>query len=154
MPIQFVTGDPTLTQAQALAFDHNAKGRTELGVLHTHLQRQYPAAFATFTRRARAGRITPGQHWIWRESRPLLAFLVVRESSVGATRLRYVQQVALTLARDYRLENITSLAVAPLGRPEEWPEIRKVLETWFGRAKFPVLVYESYEPGVQAAEGV
>ncbi|GAB4511990.1 MAG: hypothetical protein OHK0046_10850 [Anaerolineae bacterium] len=152
MPIQFVSGDPTLTRAQTLAFSHNARGRIELGPLQTALARNYPAAFSSYTRRCRSGHITAGAYWIWRESTPMLAFLVVRESSVGATRLRHVQHIALTLARDYRLENIRSLAIAPLGTAGEETEIRKVLHTWFSRARFPVIVYETYQPGIQAEE--
>ncbi|MFW5692364.1 MAG: hypothetical protein ACOCX3_03340 [Chloroflexota bacterium] len=152
MPIRFVDGDPTLTRAAVLAIDHNAGGRTEMGTLHTTLMRQQPAAFATYSKQTRQGRLQPGDYWLWHESYPALLFLVIRESSVGATRLRYIQSVALKLARDHRLISIASLALAPLGRPEEWPEIKKLLMTWFGPSSLPVIAYERYQPGFQADE--
>lgn len=152
MPIQIVTGDPTLTQAQTLAIGNNRKGKTELGKLEARLADRYPAAFATYRRQARAERIHAGEYWIWRESKPYLAFFVVRDSAVGATRLRYVQNIAIAITRDYRYQGIQSLAIAPLSPPNEWGEIKKVLLRWFERSKLQVVLYDTYLPGDQAEE--
>ncbi len=78
--------------------------------------------------------------------------MVIRDSPVGATRLRYVQNIALTIARDYKLLGITSLAIAPLGTVQELPEIKKILETWFSKSDLQVFVYGEYLTGVQAEE--
>ncbi len=142
MPIQFISGDPLQTTAQVLAFGHNVRGRTELGGIETRLMQIYPPAFAMYGRLCRAGRIKAGELWIWRETKPNLMFMVVRESSVGATRLRYVQSVAIRIAREYPLLGISSLAIAPLGNHYEWDEIRQVLTMWFGKSKLDVTVYE------------
>lgn len=150
MPITYVAGDPLLTGAQVLAFGHNARGRAELGALETELLQRYPAAFAAYGKQCRSGRIKAGQLWLWRESQPVLGFMVVRESSVGATRVRFVEAVALNLARDYAREGIQSIAIAPPGSREEWPNLKPVLEHWLGRAALPCYVYEQYLPGVQA----
>jgi len=152
MPVTYVTGDPLLTRAQALAFGYNASGRTEVGPLETLLLDLYPAAFATFGKQCRSQRIQPGMFWIWRESAPQLAFMVVRETSVGATRLRYVESTVMTLARDYRLHNITSLALARLGDGEEWPALRQVVDYWWKTCPLPLVVYDGYAPGVRAEE--
>src|SRR5688572_5602376 len=118
--ITYVSGDPLLTDAQTLAFGYNARGRPEVTPLHTVLLDKFPPAFASFARQCRAGRVKPGQFWLWTESQPRLLFLAVRESPVGMTRIRYVESVALTLARDYPLYNLTSLALIPPGTPHEW----------------------------------
>jgi hypothetical protein len=152
MPLTTVTGDPTKTRAQTLLFGHNARGKTELGTLETALLQRSPAAFAAYGKQCRAGRIKPGEVWVWRDSRPALGFMVVRESQVGATRLRYVQAALLRLARDYRLDGIKSAALAPLGSAAEWAEIRLLIDSILGRSRLPVVVYESYQPGVQADE--
>lgn len=152
MPLQIVSGDPLLTQAAVLAFGHNAKGRTELDPLSSELMRRYPAAFSMYRRRCRNGRQAPGEMWLWSQTQPGLLFLTVRNSSVGTTRLRHVQQVLLTIARDYRLYNLTTLAIAPIGTALERPEMMPLFETWIATSKLPVVVYEAYEPGVQAAE--
>jgi hypothetical protein len=152
MPLLAVSGDPLLTRAHTLAFGHNARGRTELGPLETLLLNRYPAAFAMYGRRCQSGRIVAGEYWIWRESQPCLAFLVVRNSSVSAARLRHVQMIALALARDYALAGIHSLALAPLAAGSEWPPVQLVLEESFARSALPVILYQSYRPGVQADE--
>jgi len=148
MPISYVSGDPLLTRAQSLAFGHNAKGRTEMGALETLLLNRYPAAFATYGKNCRSGRIKAGALWTWRESRPNLTFLVIRETAVGATRLRFVESAIMTLARDYRQYNLTSLAIAPLANPLEWKAIRPVIDYWLRVCPLPVTVYEGYVPGV------
>jgi hypothetical protein len=96
--------------------------------------------------------LNAGAYWLWRDSIPRLMFMTVRDSAVGATRLRYVQSIAMTLARDYRLEGLKSLAIAPLGNAYEWTEIMQVLEGWLKRTRLEIVIYEAYEPGVAADE--
>lgn len=152
MPITFVTGDPLLTQAQTLLFAHNARGRTELGALETALLHQYPPAFSAYGKACRSERVKAGDYWIWRESAPMLCFCVVRESSVGATRLRYVQGAIHKLARDYRLDSIKSLAIAPIGTRLEWTEIKTVMVGVLKASPLPIFLYEAYVPGQRADE--
>lgn len=142
MSIHFLTGDPLTTSAQVLAFGHNARGRTELGNIETRLMHTYPPAFAMYQRQCRARRIRAGNIWLWRENTPHLMFMVVRDSSVGATRLRYVQAIAMQIAREYPLWGIKSLAIAPLGNRYEWAEIRHVLKTWLDKITLDVVIYD------------
>ncbi len=152
MPLTYVEGDPLLTRMQTLAFGTNAQGRAEVTPLAEELHRRYPAAFATYRKQARSGRVQPGELWVWRESVPRLAFMVVRASAVGATRPRYVDAAALRLVRDHLLEGITSVAIAPLGRDEEQPSIREALDLLLPLAALPVVAYTRYVPGVTAEE--
>lgn len=152
MPLTFLSGDPLLTEAQTLAFSHNAAGRIEHDRLHNTLMRRYPAAFSRYKRDCRKGKIHTGHYWLWREAQPYLMFLPVRETAVGATRLRYVQTAIVNIARDYRLERLESLALTNLGQPHEWDEIKMILTQWLGKSKLPVVVYEDYLPGEKAAE--
>jgi hypothetical protein len=154
MPIRIVSGDPILTRAQTLAFGYNAKGKNEVMPLETDLRSRYPAAFSAYSKLCRSGRISAGTTWTWSESFPQLMFFVVREAAVGTTRLRHVQSIALALVRDYQLEGLTSLAIAPLGRDHEWPELKRLLETWLAPSPLLTVLYTSYQPGVQADEGV
>ncbi|MBA3867928.1 MAG: hypothetical protein H0X30_02110 [Anaerolineae bacterium] len=142
MPITVVTGDPLTTQAQTLAFGFNAKGRVEVGGLETRLYDAYPSAFASFRKQCNSDRIKPGMLWMWREAQFNLLFLVVRESSVGMTRMRYVENVLMTIARDYPLYGLTSIALAPLGNKEEWVLLRPVVDYWLKTVPLPVTVYE------------
>ena len=152
MPLTSVSGDPLLTQQQMLAFGTNAAGRTETTPLASALLTHYPAAFASYDKQCRQGRIQPGMTWFWHETKPALAFMVVRETPVGATRLRYVDAVLMALARDYRLDNIRSLALAPLGADHETAAIDEVIARWLAKSALHVIAYTGYQVGV-AAEG-
>ena len=154
MSVTYVSGDPLLTRAHALAFGANAKGQSETRPLEAAIYQRYPAAFATYRKQCRGERIRTGTLWFWRETLPLLAFCVVRDSSVGATRMRYVESVAMTLARDYKLFALNSLAVAPFGDREEWPNLKPILDHWLTKCNLPIVVYENYQPSVQADEGL
>ncbi len=150
MPVYYVEGDPLLTKAQVLAVGHNARGRTEVDPLHTALQAKYPAAFATYARRCANAKIKTGTLWMWHDSRPQLGFMVVRESNVSATRLRYLEAVALTLARDHALEGIKSVAMVAPGSALEWTALKEVIQRWLAPSSLPVIVYEKYVAGVMA----
>ncbi|MBI5668164.1 MAG: hypothetical protein HZC41_09170 [Chloroflexi bacterium] len=147
MPLTFVSGDPLQTAAQTLAFGHNARARVEVDPLQMRLLDIYPAAFASFRKQCQHGRIRPGAFWTWRESQPHLLFLVIRETAQGATRLRYIESALMTLARDYRLYGIDSLAIAPVGSAAEWPLLKPVLVHWLAACPLPVEVYEGDEGG-------
>lgn len=150
MPITYVTGDPLLTDAPVLAFGHNARGRTELGACETALMQQYPAAFAVYQRRCKQNKQRAGTCWLWTQAQPQLLFLTIRETAVGATRLRFVQAALLALARDYRLYGISGLAIAPLGSAYEQPDILPLVGLALAASALPVTVYTAYQPGSAA----
>ena len=154
MPLTFVSGDPLLTDAHVLAFGYNAAGRTETGTLQMALLNHYPAAFASYGKECRTGAIKTGTLWHWSETRPALGFLVVRETSVGATRLRFVESAVMALARDYKQNNIRSIALAAPGTPEEWSMLKPIITHWLDKSALPVVVYEGYLPGVKAEENL
>jgi hypothetical protein len=154
MPLTFVSGDPVLTSAHVLAFGYNAAGRTETSALEMALLNRCPPAFASFGKGCRAGSIKTGTTWLWRETTPALGFMVVRETPVGAARLRYVEAAIMALARDYKLENIRSLALAAPGCAEEWATVKEMITHWLGKSPLPVVVYEEYMPGVKAEENI
>ena len=150
MPLQFVSGDPLLTQCQSLAIGHNRAGRTETNPLPTALRNAYPVAYATYERRCKQNRQASGDLYLWTQSKPQLLFLTVRDSAVGANRLRYIQSCLMTIVRDYRLYNIKDLALAPIASPQEWTDIKALMETWFSKSELSVIVYVQYQPGVLA----
>lgn len=142
MPITFTQGDPDLAQTAVLAFGYNERGKSEVTPFITQLQHRFPAAFATYKRLCNDDKIRAGEYWIWRESKPALMFMVVRQTSAGATRLRYVEAITMSLARDYRLELISSLTIAALCDPLQWSTVKPALERWFNRSSLPVLACE------------
>lgn len=153
MPVRYVSGDPSLTQAEMLAVGYNARGRTEMDAASIRLMQIHAVGYATYTRLARQGRQKAGSLYLWQDAKPRLLFMTIRDSSVGATRLRYVQSACLTIARDYPLYAITNLAIAPIGNSYEWQEIKEVIDLWLSPCRVPIVVYEQYLEGVQADEG-
>lgn len=150
MPVRYVSGDPFLTRQQTLAFGYNARARVETTPLGMEISRRYPAALATFRKQVQRGRVKAGDLWVWRETVPQLALMIVRDSSVGATRPRYVDAACLRISRDFALEGIRSLAIAPLGRAEEAASVREALDLLLPPCPLPIIVYETYQPGVDA----
>lgn len=149
MPIIYTQGDPFLTRQHTLALGYNCKARTEVTALTQAALRRYPAALASFRKQVRHKPLAAGSVWFWHAeaARPLL-LLLVRESPFGATRSRYVDAVALRIARDYRQEGIRSLAIAPLGQPHELPHIQEALALMLARSALTVVYYTAYLAGV------
>jgi hypothetical protein len=58
----------------------------------------------------------------------------------------------ITIARDYPLYNITSLAIAPLGNQYERSEIENLYRTWFKNITLSVVIYTEYQAGIAANE--
>ncbi len=134
MPLTYLSGDPLLTQQQILAFGSNAAGRTETTPCDCP-----PAALSDGLRQLWQA-VPPGAHQAGHDlalvrNQARAGFMVVRETPVGATRLRHVEAVLMALARDYRVDNIRSLALAPLGADFEAAAIREVIDRWLANPR-------------------
>lgn len=142
MPVEYISGNPLLTDCQTLAIGHNRMGRTENDPLSTALRQKFPVAYASYERRCKQNRQASGNIYLWTQSKPQILFLTVRDSSVGASRLRHVQSCLMTIVRDYRLYNIESLVIAPIVSKQEWADIKALFTTWFSKCDLSVTVYE------------
>ena len=154
MPLISVSGDPLLTACQVLAFGYNARGQSESRAEQIHLYQSYPAMFSLYRRQARKGKIKSGTVWQWNETTPNFALWIIRETPFGATRIRYVQSIVMSFVRDYQLYDIRSLALIRPGTPIEYQELYPILEQWLHPLPIPIVVYETYESGLKAEEGL
>lgn len=152
MTITFVRGDILLSRAPAIGIDVNARGQHEDHPLAVAFADRFPAAFAAFHKQARASNIQAGSWWIWRESTPWLALLVMRQSSAGATPLRHIEAIAQRIAQDWQQESLCGLALARPGDPADWPAFRDILLYWLASCPLNIVVYEEQAPGVRATE--
>lgn len=150
MPVQFVTGDLFLTRAQTIGVGVAATGRLGTSDVGAAFGDRYPVFVGECLRRGRARTLTPGTVWIWREARPWLAALIVRETPQGATRLRYVESALLAIVRQWEDEQLHSLALLRLGDAGEWPQVRLLLEHTLAGFAARIIVYEDHQPGVDA----
>lgn len=150
MSVTFVRGDIFLTQAGAIAIGLNAAGRVEVSPFYKALYDRFPVFTSEHRRKGRAGLWTPGDVWLWRDSRPWLIGLIVRETPQGATRLRYVEAAMLNLYQNWERDGLRDLALMRLAADEEWPAVRKIVQDSLSRIALPVCVYENYDPGIAA----
>jgi hypothetical protein len=143
MGVTFVQGDIFTTQAQAVALGLNSVGRLDVSPLYATLQDRYPVFVSEYRKQARAGLLTPGHLWIWREGQPWLVGMVIRESPQGATRLRYVEAALLNLYKNWESEGLHSLAIMRLADDAEWLAVRSLIKDYLGAINLSVSVYES-----------
>lgn len=141
MGLLIVSGDPLRDPSPVLLVGINAAARSESSPFFARLNDAFPAALAGLRKAAAAGRLQPGMVWLWRDSRPQLGLLIVRETPFGASRPRYVEAAARDFSRLYRMEGIASAAIGPLGSAAEWDEHQRILERWLGPLPIAITVY-------------
>jgi hypothetical protein len=149
-----VQGDIFMTRAQAIAIGIDAAGRLGTSALYTALHDRCPVFVSDCRKHGRAGTLTPGSIWTWREAVPWVIGLVVRETPQGATRLRYVEAAMHNLYRNREKEGLLSLAVLRLGDDMEWASVRGIVEVYLDHLALPALIYEDYLPGIAAETAI
>lgn len=152
MPITTVKGDIRFTKAQAILLGLNTRGQVEVSSLETTLRDQQPVFFSEYRRLAHSGKLTGGNIWIFRDTTPWLLAAIVRDSPSAATKLRYVEAVVMSLRRDWQREMLKSLAIAPMGTPEEWYSIRAVLHEHLNTMPIPIILYTEHIKDQKAEE--
>lgn len=145
-----LSGDLFLTRHHTALFGVNAAGRVEVSPVFNALQDRYPAFVSEFHKRGRAGRLEAGTYWLWRDSRPWLLALIVRETPSGSTRLRHVDAALLALVKDGPFEGLHSLAVLRLSDGPEWADMRDLLVRRLDQLGHPALLYDDFRIGVRA----
>jgi hypothetical protein len=150
MTVTFTKGDIFLTRCQAIGVGISANGRLGVSPFHTALHDRYPVFISECGRRGRAGTLTSGALWVWREGSPWLAGLVIQDTPHAAIRLRTVEAALLNLWKDAPHEGLHSLALMRFGDDSEWNAVRRLLDETLSRHSLPVIVYDDYVPGVAA----
>jgi hypothetical protein len=150
MSITIAQGDIFLAPTQAVALGLNAAGRLDISPLFTAVQDRYPVFASDYRKRSRAGLLTTGSVWVWREGQPWIVGLVVRETLQGAVRPRYVEAAMLYLHKNWQREELASLAVMRLAEHRDWPPLRQIVEQYLGPIPLPTTIYEEFLPGVAA----
>ena len=144
MSITFTRGDIRKTKAQTLMLGLNARGQVEVNPLETALRDQFPVFYSEYRRLGRTGALVPGEWWFFREATPWLLGAVLRDGPNTSTRLRHLEQVLITLRRDWQREGLKSLAIAPLASGPEAAPIRALIVDYLKDGPFPVEFYEEF----------
>ena len=145
MSITFTRGDIRKTKAQTLMLGLNARGQVEVNPLETALRDQFPVFYSDYRRLGRTGALIPGEWWFFREAKPWLLGAVLRDGPNSSTRLRHLEQVLITLRRDWQREGLKSLAIAPLASGPEAAPIRALIVDYLKDGPIPVEFYEAFE---------
>ena len=152
MSINIVKGDIRLTAAQTICLGMNARGQVEVTPLETSLRDTYPVFYSEFRRMGRGGLLREGQLWIFRDSTPWFAAMIIKDSGSSPPRLRHLEQALVNLRRDWQREQLRTLAIAPIGDELEWQSIRMLIRDYLNPLPIPVLLYEAHIPGQAADE--
>lgn len=138
----FTAGDIFSAPTHAIGLGLSANGRLDVSPLHTTLQDRFPVFASDYRRRGRAGLLTAGRVWVWRDSQPWVVALIVRETPPGAARLRYVEACLLYLYHNWQREGLRDLALARFIEGPDWEPVRDLLLTLGRLFPGPLTVYD------------
>jgi O-acetyl-ADP-ribose deacetylase (regulator of RNase III) len=127
--IRFVHGNLFDSKAEALVNTVNCVGVMGKGIAY-QFKRAYPKMFADYVARCRRHEIRPGKVTTFRENGKLIINFPTKEHWKASSRLEDVE-AGLTALRDLMVgENITSIAVPPLGCGNgglDWPTVKAAI---------------------------
>ena len=155
-----VRGDILLSGAQAIAHgvaphDHFNQG------LALALRERHPAMAKDFRHYCHQENPKAGHAWLWAGPERVIINLMTQEpprdnkAHPGKATVHNITHALKELHRILEAENISSIALPRLATGVgglEWSEVEPLIESHLGDLKIPVIIYETYEPGVKAAE--
>jgi O-acetyl-ADP-ribose deacetylase (regulator of RNase III) len=155
-----VTGDILLTKAQAIAHGIAPNDPFDQGLARA-LREQWPAMHRDYHHYAHQANPKPGEVWMWGNVGIRIFALLTQEGALdhgarpGRATVSNVNHCLRRLRQIVEHEQITSLAVPRLATGVgslDWEEVKPLIERHLGDLPIPVLVYATYQPGVQAEE--
>lgn len=120
-----VTGDLFALdpEPQALVNSINCRGAMGRGVALAFKQR-YPDMYEAYRRDCAAGRIAPGDVWVWRpgsrSKHPIVLNVAVKDDWRQPARMEWIERGLEQLRDAHHLWGVTSLALPHLGRANGW----------------------------------
>ena len=160
--IKTVHGDILHSRAQAIAHgvaphDHFNQG------LALALRERHPAMAKDFRHYCHLENPKPGHAWLWAGPERVVINLMTQDpppsktAHPGKATVHNVNHALRELRRIIETENIASLALPKLATGVgalDWAEVKPLIEHNLGDIAIPVLVYETYEKGMKADEGL
>ena len=155
-----VRGDILLSGAQAIAHgvaphDHFNQG------LALALRERHPAMAKDFRHYCHQENPKAGHAWLWAGPERVIINLMTQEpprdnkAHPGKATAHNITHALKELHRIIEAENISSIALPKLATGVgglEWSEVEPLIESHLGDLKIPVIIYETYDHGVKAAE--
>lgn len=150
MSIEVVRGDIFAACAQTIAFGLNAAGRLPVAPVYTQLHDRHPVFVSEYRRQARAGQLSPGTLWVWRDGTPWLAALILRETPQGSARPRFAEAALMALYQQGQRAGLRSVALLPGVDALEWPAFEALARQWAPLIGLPLVIYREYVTGMVA----
>ena len=155
-----LSGDILLSGAQAIAHgvaphDHFNQG------LALALRERYPAMAKDFRHYCHLQNPKAGHVWLWAGPERVIINLMTQEPAPdehahpGKATADNVSHALKELRAIIEKEGLSSIALPRLATGVgglDWAEVEPLIKEHLGDLKIPVLVYETYEKGVKAAE--
>ncbi|HKJ63648.1 MAG TPA: macro domain-containing protein [Hyphomicrobiales bacterium] len=155
-----LSGDILLSGAQAIAHgvaphDHFNQG------LALALRERYPAMAKDFRHYCHLQNPKAGHVWLWAGPERVIINLMTQEPAPdehahpGKATAHNVSHALKELRAIIEKEGLSSIALPRLATGVgglDWAEVEPLIKEHLGDLKIPVLVYETYEKGVKAAE--
>jgi O-acetyl-ADP-ribose deacetylase (regulator of RNase III) len=158
--IKKVQGDILLSDTQAIAHgiaphDHFNQG------LALALRERYPAMAKDFRHFCHQQNPKPGQAWLWASVGKIIINLTTQDpapdqkANPGKAKVKYVKNALKDLRKIIEKEGLTSVALPKLATGVgglDWPDVEPLIQEHLGDLDIPVIVYETYIKGKNAAE--
>ena len=160
--IKKVHGDILLSDARAIAHgiaphDHFNQG------LALALRERHPAMAKDFRHYCHLENPKPGHAWLWAGPERVVINLMTQDPAPdnkahpGKASAHNVGHALKELRAILEKEHIDSVALPALATGVgglDWSEVEPLIESHLGDLKIPVIIYETYEKGVKAKEGL
>ena len=161
--IRKVNGDILKTRAEMTAHGVAPNDHFDQG-LALALREQWPAMYKDFRHWSKTKGPKPGDVWCWGGAEhTMIVELLTQEpapsekSHPGPATTHNVNVALRELRRVAEDEGVKSVALPRIATGVgklDWEDVEPLIENQLGDAPFDVIVYEKFEPGVEADEGL
>lgn len=160
--IKKVSGDILLTKAQAIA--HGVAPKDHFGQgLALALRDKFPAMVKDFRHYCHVSSPDEGEAWLWAGPEGVVINLLTQQRPAndhaipGHASAHNVDHALKALRKLIEKEKIRSVALPRLATGVggmDWTQVESLIEKHLGTLDIPVIVYETYQKGVVATEGL
>lgn len=160
--IKTVSGDILLSKARAIAHGIAPNDHFDQG-LALSLREHYPALAKDFRHYCHLENPVAGNAWTWiTPTGQLIVNLLTQDAEghggkPGAAKLEHVNHTLRELAKLIESEKIASIALPKLANGVgklDWHDVKPLIEKHLGGLNTNVIIYETFQKGVTADEGL
>ena len=161
--IRYVSGDILLSKTKAIAHGVAPNDDFAQGLAHA-LRENMPAMYKDFRHFCHTQHPKAGGLWSWGGAEgPRMVALFTQDGAYehgakpGKASTANVNHALKALAKEVRDEKWSSIALPRLATGVgglDWSEVKPLIEHHLGDLGIPVIVYETYHPGIAADEGL